>query len=194
MKVITERPIVFAIAAYWCMFWLLNALDKIFARVNFGAITWYGNHRVEKLTMYFERLGWGAEWVEVTLMFALAVEAAVAGVLAWAIIAMFKQAAGAIRRFDSAIAISILVFFGFAVFDVVVGDRAELLEHSLHLCRRPPRLLSGSGSRRRFPPPPRVAARHRVNSPWCDFFTLPIRQVLRYSFCGARKIDRVERA
>ncbi len=133
MKHIVQRPIVLAVAVYWCMFWLLNALDKIFARVDLGFITWYGNHRAEKFTMYFDRLGFWPEFVTATLMFAFVVELAVACLFAWAIIELVRGVPGAVRKVDWAIASAIVVFFGFAVFDVVVGDRAELLEHSTYV-------------------------------------------------------------
>lgn len=133
MKAILDRPIVFAISAYWGMFWLLNALDKIFARQDLGFVFWYGNDRVEKFTMYFDRLGYGPDGVVPTLMFAGIVELAVAVLFGLALVGLMRQTPGAIRKADMAIVASIAVFFGFAVFDVVVGDRAELLEHSTYI-------------------------------------------------------------
>ena len=133
MKHLLNRPIITVIAGYWAMFWMMNALDKIFARQDLGFVVWYGNHRVEKFTMYFDRLGYGPDSVWATLIFAGIVEAAVACMFLWALYKIAKNQPGAIRLNDRAIAASIIVFFGFAVFDVVVGDRAELLEHSTYV-------------------------------------------------------------
>ena len=128
-----SRPITLSIVAYWGMFWLLNAADKVFAQRDLGIVMWWGNHRTEKFTMYFERLGWGPEGVNATLLFAGVAEVAVAAMFVYAAIGIFRGTLGAVRRVDMAIAASIAIFFGFAVFDVIVGDRAELLEHSTYV-------------------------------------------------------------
>lgn len=133
MKNLLNRPITAIVGAYWAMFWLLNALDKVFARQDLGFVFWYGNHRVEKFTMYFDRLGYGPDGVWPALLFAGLVELAVALMFVWALVKIAKGTLGAIRLHDRAIAASIVVFFGFGVFDVVVGDRAELLEHSTYV-------------------------------------------------------------
>lgn len=128
-----QRPISFAVAVFWFNFWVLNAFDKFLAREDIGFLRWWGNHRVEKFNMYFDRLAVNPAYVEPTLVFAGIVEFAVAIPF---LIAGWNLAAGkpgAARQMDMAVALSIMIFLGFCIFDVVVGDRAELLEHSTYV-------------------------------------------------------------
>ena len=83
--------------------------------------------------MYFERLDLTPSMVTPTLIFAGIVEFAACALFVMAIINLLKGIPGAVRLADLAIAASIAVFFGFAVFDVIVGDRLELLEHSTYV-------------------------------------------------------------
>lgn len=128
-----RRPITLVIVAYWFFFWILNALDKVLARHDIGFLRWWGNDRIEKFTMYFDRLMLDVSGVYPTLLFAGIVELAVAGVFLHAGMRLASGGPGAARLADRAIALSIAVFLGFAVFDVIVGDRAELLEHSTYV-------------------------------------------------------------
>ncbi len=128
-----RRPITLVIVAYWFFFWMLNALDKVLARHDIGFLRWWGNDRIEKFTMYFDRLMLDVSGVYPTLLFAGLVELGVAGVFLHAGIRLAGGGPGAARLADRAIALSIAIFLGFAVFDVVVGDRAELLEHSTYV-------------------------------------------------------------
>ncbi len=128
-----RRPITLVIVAYWFFFWILNALDKVLARHDIGFLRWWGNDRIEKFTMYFERLMLDVSGVYPTLLFAGIVEFAVAAVFVLAGWRLACGRAGAARLADLAIALSIVIFLGFAIFDVIVGDRAELLEHSTYV-------------------------------------------------------------
>ena len=49
--------------------WLLNGLDKFFARQDIGFVRWWGNHRVEKFSMYFEKLQLDAAYVQLNADF-----------------------------------------------------------------------------------------------------------------------------
>lgn len=128
-----RRPITLTICGYWMFFWLLNGLDKFLARTDLGLFHWWGNDRIEKFGMYFERLALPEQMVWPTLVFAGIVELALAGLFVQALRQLFKQLPGAVRLADVAVALSILCFLGFAIFDVIVGDRAELLEHSTYV-------------------------------------------------------------
>lgn len=130
---VLRQPITAVVITFWFFFWLLNALDKFFARQDLGFVRWWGNHRVEKFTMYFEKLVWSPEYIQATLIFAGIVEFAAAGFFVVAGLRLIKGQPGVAYRTDLAITASIVVFLGFIVFDVVVGDRAELLEHSTYI-------------------------------------------------------------
>lgn len=128
-----RQPITAVVIVYWFFFWLLNGLDKFFARQDIGFVHWWGNHRVEKFTMYFDRLGWDGAYVSGTLVFAGIVEFLAAALFVVAFLQLVRGKPGVAYRTDLAIAASVVVFLGFAIFDVVVGDRAELLEHSTYV-------------------------------------------------------------
>ena len=128
-----KRPITLTICAYWMFFWLLNGLDKFLARTHLGAFQWWGNDRVEKFGIYFERLAFPEFMVSPTLVFAGIVEIALAVLFLQALRQLFKQLPGSVRLADLGVALSILCFMGFAIFDVIVGDRAELWEHSTYV-------------------------------------------------------------
>lgn len=128
-----RQPITAIVIAFWFCFWLLNGLDKFFARTDVGFVHWWGNHRVEKFTMYFDRLDIDPAFVVATLIFAGIIEFLAAGMFLIAGIRLVQGKPGAAYRTDLAIAASVAVFLGFAIFDVIVGDRAELLEHSTYV-------------------------------------------------------------
>lgn len=133
MKSVFRQPITAVVIIFWFFFWLLNGLDKFFARQDIGFMHWWGNHRVEKFTMYFERLDFDPAYITATLIFAGIIEFAAAGMFVVAGQRLIKGLPGVAYRTDLAITASIAVFLGFTIFDVVVGDRAELLEHSTYI-------------------------------------------------------------
>lgn len=126
-------PISLVSLTFWFLFWALNALDKFCAQQHFGLIRWWGNHRVEKFGMYFERLDISANHVTATLVFAGIVEFIAAGFFAAALYDLAREKRDPMQRISQAIAVSIIIFIGFEIFDVLVGDRAELLEHSTYV-------------------------------------------------------------
>jgi hypothetical protein len=130
---LARRPITLTICCFWMMFWLLNGLDKFLARTHLGLFHWWGNDRIEKFGMYFDRLAFPEPMVWPTLVFAGIVELALAALFFRALTQLVRQLPGSIRLADLGVALSILCFMGFAVFDVIVGDRAELLEHSTYV-------------------------------------------------------------
>lgn len=128
-----RQPITAVVIIFWFSFWLLNGLDKFFARQDIGLLRWWGNHRVEKFTMYFDRLSLDPAFIQATLTFAGVVEFAAAAFFVVAGVRLVQGKPGVAYRTDLAITVSIVVFLGFTIFDVVVGDRAELLEHSTYI-------------------------------------------------------------
>ncbi|MEP2706608.1 MAG: hypothetical protein ABJQ71_15635 [Roseibium sp.] len=128
-----RQPVTAVVIIFWFFFWLLNGLDKFFARQDIGVLHWWGNHRIEKFTMYFDRLALDSGYVTATLIFAGIVEFAAAGMFVVAGYRLIKGLPGVAYRTDLAITASIAVFLGFTIFDVIVGDRAELLEHSTYI-------------------------------------------------------------
>lgn len=128
-----RQPITAVVIVFWFFFWVLNGLDKFFARQEIGILRWWGNHRVEKFTMYFEKLSLDPDYIPATLIFAGIVEFAAAAFFVVAGVRLLQGRPGVAYRTDLAITASIAVFIGFTVFDVVVGDRAELLEHSTYI-------------------------------------------------------------
>jgi len=132
-QALLKRPITLTICSYWMFFWLLNGLDKFLARTHLGLFQWWGNDRIEKFGMYFERLDFPEPMVWPTLVFAGVLELALAALFFHALRQLFRQLPGSVRLADLGVALSILCFMGFAIFDVIVGDRAELLEHSTYV-------------------------------------------------------------
>ncbi len=130
---VLRQPITAVVIVFWFFFWVLNGLDKFFARKDNGLVRWWGNHRVEKFTMYFDQLALDPALVKATLVFAGLVEFAAAAAFVWAGLRLVQGKPGVAYRTDLAITASIAVFLGFTIFDVIVGDRAELLEHSTYI-------------------------------------------------------------
>ncbi len=126
------KLISFSLLTYWCLFWFLNALDKIFARQMFVGFRWWGNDRVEKFEMYFDRLLLDLSLVKPVLLSLGLVEIIVAVLFIQPIINSFLEK-DVFRYSSIPIVASIGIFLAFAIFDVVVGDRAELLEHSTYV-------------------------------------------------------------
>lgn len=128
------RPLGTIALLYWFVFWLMNGLDKFLHGVSVSLadrplFTWFGKDRTEQFTKYFDRLDLPHEGITPLLGACGAIELAVAG--------LFALALADARRFEAwlgaAFAASALLFIGFSMFDVVAGDRAELLEHGTYL-------------------------------------------------------------
>lgn len=128
------RPLGYVVFAYWFLFWLMNGLDKFMhgASVSLGGaplFTWFGKDRSEQFGKYFDRLALPHDGIAPLLATCGAFELGVALLFA---IAFFSR-----RRFEqwtgAAFAACALMFVGFSMWDVVAGDRAELLEHGTYL-------------------------------------------------------------
>lgn len=128
------KPLGLIALVYWFAFWLMNGLDKFMhgANVAVGGVplfTWFGKDRGEQFARYFDRLAWPHDGIAPLLGFCGAIELGVA--------ALFACALASGRHFSvwggAAFSASALMFVGFSTWDVVVGDRAELLEHGTYL-------------------------------------------------------------
>lgn len=128
------RPLGTLALVYWLGFWLLNGLDKFMhgATVSVGGaplFTWFGKDRLEQFTKYFDRLMLPHEGIAPLLSLCGAVELFVAGLFAITLVGgrHFES------RLGAAFVACTLMFMGFSAWDVVAGDRAELLEHGTYL-------------------------------------------------------------
>lgn len=128
------RPLGYIVFGYWFLFWLLNGLDKFMhgASVSIGGaplFTWFGKNRTEQFTKYFDRLDLPHDGIAPLL--------AMCGFFELCVAALFTVALLSGRHFEqwtgAAFAACALMFVGFSAWDVVAGDRAELLEHGTYL-------------------------------------------------------------
>jgi uncharacterized membrane protein YjfL (UPF0719 family) len=128
------RPLGHIALLYWFVFWLMNGLDKFMHGTGVSLadrplFTWFGKDRTEQFTKYFDRLDLPHDGIAPLLGTCGSLELGVALLFALAIVDR--------RRFEAwlgaAFAASALLFLVFSVFDVVAGDRAELLEHGTYL-------------------------------------------------------------
>lgn len=122
---------------FWALFWLLNGVDKFLCGRNLGLFVWHGKNRMEQFTGYFERLHFPLELIQPLLWLTGIIEIAAAVPFIWCLV---KYGRGGISldpagltAMHKALFISLIVFLGFISFDIIVGDRAELLEHSTYL-------------------------------------------------------------
>ena len=127
------------IVLYWLVFWLGNGLDKFATGTTMPLLTWHGKDRYEQFTEYFWRLGFGLDMVPDMLHTVGIWELLIAAVfLVAALFFLWRfndDDAGSDRyrgiiRFG--LYLSALTFIAFSLFDIIVGDRAELREHALY--------------------------------------------------------------
>jgi hypothetical protein len=128
------RPLGYIVYLYWTVFWLLNGLDKFMhgetVRLGGSAVfMWFGKDRSAQFASYFDRLSLPQAAIAPLLNACGAIEVFVALLFAAAIV----TARDFERRSGVAFAACALMFVGFSVWDIVVGDRAELLEHGTYL-------------------------------------------------------------
>ena len=124
------------IIVHWFLFWTFNGLDKFFNNTNVFLFQWQGKDRAEQFARYLQADA--SDWlVQATIYFAGAWELAISLLFLAAIIIFLRRSVGAGReRLKWAMLglfLSALTLMGFSVFDVVAGDRAELLEHGTFL-------------------------------------------------------------
>ncbi|MFQ5540746.1 MAG: hypothetical protein ACE5F4_00660 [Candidatus Paceibacteria bacterium] len=115
---------------FWMFYWIFNAIDKVAA----GKPYWAGKVRVEKMLDYFSSIHLGELWIAKTSLAVIGVLEAFAGILFLISLWFYlrKRIQTAHRFFFWGTATGIFIFGGFIMFDIIVGDRAELLEHTTY--------------------------------------------------------------
>lgn len=136
-RYLTSKALTIGFTLYWMVFWLFNGMDKFLNRSTLGGITWFGKDRNWQFGVYMENLGLPLEFVPGILTFAGIWELLIAIIFLSAlnitIVAGEREENAADRLFIIGLFVSALTFIGFCAFDTVVGDRAELLEHSTYM-------------------------------------------------------------
>lgn len=130
-----SRIVAVGAALYWAVFWLMNGLDKFLYGRNLLLFRWHGKDRADQFGAYFERIGIPDFLAEPVLIFTGVWEIAL-GLVFLAIVYRIVRGSrplAVLRMMSLGTAASILTFIGFSTFDVVSGDRAELLEHGAYL-------------------------------------------------------------
>ena len=145
------------IITFWGLFWLLNGLDKfyngsfqpnlepfstnavlispdgdnriIYELHPMETVGWFGINRDAKMIGYFNRLGINKQIALACLYFLASVEVIVG--LGFISALFIREKRNKIVRLT--FKISMAVFFGFSIFDILFGDRMELWEHGTFL-------------------------------------------------------------
>ncbi len=127
------------IVAYWCVYWLLNGLDKFLVRRDLMAFTWFGKDRTLQFARYFQRVdrldlrdGWMLE-----ILYSVGLWELTLSLFFLAACAYCLHPGGRRGRLVHAAPLGLffaaLTFIGFSALDVIIGDRAELMEHNIFL-------------------------------------------------------------
>ena len=123
---------------YWFVFWISNGLDKFVNGMNLMVFRWHGRDRSEQFGGYFDKADLPEEFVSGVIYFAGAWELLIGMLfLATGLYYVYggaREARQYHRNWNAILLglfMSALTFVAFALFDVIVGDRAELLEHSI---------------------------------------------------------------
>ncbi len=128
------RPLGYIAPTYWFVFWLANGLDKFMHGVSvslFGIplFTWFGKDRLEQFGKYFDRLEIPHDGIAPLLGACGALELGVAVLFGVTLLGT----KGYETWLTTAFSACALMFIGFSAWDVVAGDRAELLEHGTYV-------------------------------------------------------------
>ncbi len=129
------RLIAGGVVLYWAVFWIMNGMDKFLCGRDLPGFRWHGKDRTDQFSTYLHRIEVDASLVEPILIFAGIWEIALGLVFLstlWSLVRAFPSAA-VFSGMSITVSASILTFVGFSAFDVVVGDRAELLEHGTYM-------------------------------------------------------------
>lgn len=122
---VRRNPLAATVIVHWGLFWAMNAADKVLNGTDLGLFTWHGKDRGAQFGPYFADMGLPTGLTGPVLHFAFLWEA-VAG-------ALFLAALARPHLLTAAFVVSAVTFTGFSAFDVVAGDRAELLEHGTYM-------------------------------------------------------------
>lgn len=123
------------IIMYWFVFWLANGMDKFLTGNNLALFTWFGKDRTDQMQNYFGKINISEEWIEPTLHVIGFWEICIATVFLVAGVYLVWQGRGGDlwKIVHCGLGLATLTFMTFVVFDVVVGDRFEMLEHNVYI-------------------------------------------------------------
>lgn len=121
------------VVAHWAIYWLMNGLDKFLNRTDLGLFAWYGKDRTTQFGTYLERTAMPETLLSPLLYFTAIVEFIVFVPLGMVIYSLAIKGTVVRRTFELGFVGSIVIYMGFSFFDVIFGDRAELLEHGTFL-------------------------------------------------------------
>ena len=118
---------------YWAMYWIMNGLDKFLNRQNLGFFKWHGKDRNDQFSGYFNNTGIDTFWIDPLLYLVATWELAIAVPLILTLWIQVFSARFDVLYFKLGMSCGVLTFIIFSFFDVIFGDRAELLEHGTFL-------------------------------------------------------------
>ena len=123
------------IVLYWLVFWTANGADKFLHETNLGPVIWFGKDRAVQIHGYFSLIDGPLEWVD-TVIYSIGIwELGMASVFAACGLFLLLYGAGApytVYLARLGFLLSALMLIGFTAFDVMVGDRFEVLEHNIY--------------------------------------------------------------
>lgn len=118
---------------YWANFWFMNGLDKFLNRQDLNIFTWYGKDRSTQFGGYFDKTSLPDAWMHPLLYLTGVWEILVAIPLYIVLYKTITLRHLDQKNFDLGMFWGGATFVGFAFFDIIFGDRAELWEHGTFL-------------------------------------------------------------
>ena len=123
------------IILYWGVFWMANGLDKFFNNQNLILFTWFGKDRTGQFAEYFSLISIPEESIGLILQCLGVWEICIFILFMSCGVFIIRQ--GRQRNFwrfaRYGFIMSALTFTAFSAFDIVVGDRFELMEHNIYM-------------------------------------------------------------
>ena len=124
-------------ATHWASFWALNGLDKFLNGREVAGLVWTGKNRLDQFDAYLVAVGIEDGPVVELLTVVAVTELVIALPFLWSVLRLLSRRRGrflsGLRALELGLAGSLLLLMAFSAVDVVVGDRAELLEHGTYL-------------------------------------------------------------
>ena len=120
---------------YWAVFWTFNGLDKFLNRTEIGPLRWYGKLREEQFNAYFSNMDIPQGLTMPVLVFAGVWEITVGMLFLGALCCAATRLCGAATALflPAGFAYAGVTLIAFSAFDIVSGDRGELIEHGLYM-------------------------------------------------------------